>query len=83
MNKIKLYLRLLQMGLSQISLPEITRSGAFLGSLGVCLYLFATNQTVPQALLGISAMFAGYYFRGIENNVLATRAHNHVEGIQN
>lgn len=62
---------------------EVTRASAFLGTLAVTLYLFATGHAVPDLLTGFLGLFAGYYFRGVQMGVGSSGAMYQHEGREN
>lgn len=64
------------------NIGELTRALAFLGTLGVTLYMYVAEIPVPDTLIALTGLFAGYYFRGMDAGKGTITRNVHIEGSQ-
>ena len=62
------------------NIGELTRALAFLGTLGVSLYMYVAEIPLPDTLIALTALFAGYYFRGMDTGKGTITRNTHIEG---
>lgn len=63
------------------NIGEMTRAVAFLVTLGVTLYMYIAQIPIPDTLIALTALFSGYYFRGMDTGKGVITRNTHIQGV--